>query len=199
MNSRQPCDVILVRHGQTQWSLDGRHTGHADIPLTADGEAEAAAAANALGGREFGLVLVSPLARARRTCEIAGLLGDAKVRADLQEWDYGEFEGITSTEIKSTRPEWNLWRDGCPGGESPEQVVARCERIVAELAAHAAAGGSDAIVFAHGHILRALAATWCGASIELGERLMLSTAAISILGHERATPAIKLWNSAGHL
>lgn len=183
-----------MRHGQTEWSVSGRHTGNTDIPLTADGEAEAAAMAPHIAGHSYELVLSSPLKRALRTCEAVGLGGRAGLREDLREWDYGDYEGLTSPEIHEIDPEWNLWRDGCPGGESPEQVAARCDRVIAELLAHASGGVGDAILFAHGHILRSLGARWCGLPVAAGAHLQLSTAAASSLSFEHAIPGIKFWN-----
>ncbi|MBJ7355210.1 MAG: histidine phosphatase family protein [Thermoleophilaceae bacterium] len=183
-----------MRHGQTEWSVSGRHTGNTDIPLTADGEREAEAMTPHIGGHRYDLVLSSPLRRARETCERVGLGERALLRDDLREWDYGDYEGLTSPQIQERNPGWNLWRDGCPGGESPEAVTARCDRVVEELMAQASGGTGDAIVFAHGHILRSLAARWCGMPIAGGERLMLSTAAASALSFEHDVPTIRFWN-----
>lgn len=183
-----------MRHGQTEWSVSGRHTGTTDLALTAEGEAEAIAMAPHISGHDYDLVLTSPLQRAQQTCALVGLAERAQLRDDLREWDYGDYEGLTSLQIRDTDPQWNLWTQGCPGGESPANVAARCDRIVAELVAHAEAGGGDAIVFAHGHLLRSLAARWCRLPIETGAHLMLSTAAASSLGFEHSTPGIKFWN-----
>lgn len=183
-----------MRHGQTEWSVSGQHTGNSDIPLTAEGEVEALAMAPHIGDHEYDLVLSSPLRRALDTCKLVGLGEHVQVREDLREWDYGEYEGLTSPQIRANAPDWFLWRDGCPGGETPAEVVARCSRVVEELVAHRDAGGGDAIVFAHGHILRALAVVWCGLPLEAGASLMLSTAAASSLSFEHSTPAIKFWN-----
>lgn len=183
-----------MRHGQTEWSVSGRHTGNTDIPLTAEGEREAEAMTDHIGGHQYDLVLSSPLQRALSTCERVGLGDRAVIREDLREWDYGDYEGLTSPQIRETNPDWNLWRDGCPGGESPEAVAARCDRVVEELMAQASGGTGDAIVFAHGHILRSLAARWCELPITGGERLMLSTAAASALSFEHDVPTIRFWN-----
>lgn len=186
--------AVLMRHGQTEWSVSGRHTGNTDLALTPEGEAEAIAMTPQISGRDYDLVLTSPLQRARQTCELVGLAERAQVRDQLREWDYGDYEGLTSLQIRDSNPTWDLWRDGCPGGESPQSVAARCEQIAGELCACADAGGSGAIVFAHGHILRALAARWCELPITAAAHLMLSTAAASALGFEHETPAIKFWN-----
>lgn len=187
-------EAVLMRHGQTEWSVSGQHTGNTDIPLTPAGRQEAAAMRPHIGGHSYDLVLTSPLSRAQETCEIVGLLDRAHVREELREFDYGDYEGMTTPQIREFAPDWNLWVDGCPGGESPAAVSARCDVIVEELVAHAEAGGGDAIIFAHGHILRCLAARWCGESIEMGAHLILSTAAASSLGYEHTTRAIKFWN-----
>lgn len=194
MSEHRKFEVVLMRHGQTEWSLNGRHTGHSDLPLTPAGEAEAAAMTPHIVGHEYELVLTSPLIRAWRTCEIVGLGHRATADDDLREWDYGDYEGLTSAEIREHRPDWDLWRDGCPGGESPQQVSERCQHLVNRLTQARETHAGDAIVFAHGHILRALAATWCGLPITAGAHLMLSTAAVSSLGFEHDTPAIKFWN-----
>jgi probable phosphoglycerate mutase len=187
-------EAVLMRHGQTEWSENGRHTGNTDIPLTAHGEVEAAAMAEHIGGHHYKLVLSSPLLRAKKTCELVGLGDSAQLRDDLREWDYGDYEGLTSPEIHERDPGWNLWRDGCPGGESPEAVAARCDRVVDELLAQASGGAGDAIIFAHGHILRSLAARWCELPIVAGERLKLSTAAASALSFEHRVRTIQFWN-----
>lgn len=187
-------EVVLMRHGQTEWSVSGQHTGNNDIPLTPEGEAEALAMAPHIGGHAYDLVLSSPLRRALDTCRLVGLGSRVEVREALREWDYGSYEGLTSAQIRAEAPDWFLWRDGCPGGESPDEVVARCQSIVDELVAHRDAGGGDAIIFAHGHILRALAAVWCHLPLSAGANLILSTAAASSLTFEHATPAIKFWN-----
>jgi broad specificity phosphatase PhoE len=187
-------EAVLMRHGQTEWSVSGRHTGNTDIPLTPHGEEEAAAMVGHIGGHRYELVLSSPLLRARATCEVVGLGDREQLREDLREWDYGDYEGLTTPEIHEIDPDWNLWRDGCPGGETPEAVSQRCDRIVDELLAQASGGTGDAIVFAHGHILRALAARWCGLPVSGGEHLMLSTAAASSLSFEHQVRAIRFWN-----
>jgi len=186
-------EVVLVRHAQTEWSRDGRHTGRTDLPLTDAGRAGASALAERLRGRRFELVLVSPLLRARETCELCGLAAHAQVREDLREWDYGDYEGLTTPEIRVRRPGWLLWRDGCPSGEDAAQVGARADRVIAELCAV----GADAAVFSHGHMLRVLGARWIALGAESGGRLGLSTAAICVLARERETPVIARWNDTG--
>ena len=183
-------EVVLVRHAETEWSRDGRHTGRSDIPLTGRGRAAASALADRLSGWRFRLVLVSPLLRARETCELCGLGATAIVREDLHEWDYGEYEGLTTAQIQATRADWSLWRDGCPGGESAADVGARADRVLAELTA---ADGPVA-VFSHGHMLRVLGARWIALDPAQGARLGLSTGAICVLGHERATQILARWN-----
>lgn len=186
-------EVVLVRHAETEWSRDGRHTGRTDIPLTDAGRDAARALAGRLDAGRFALVLVSPLRRARETCELCGLGARALPREDLQEWDYGDYEGLTSREIQARRPGWSLWRDGCPGGEGPAEVGARADRVLAELAA----AGGEAIVFSHGHMLRVLGARWIGLEAAEGAHLGLSTAAVCVLGHERDERVLSLWNASG--
>lgn len=193
-SGRADFEVVLMRHGQTEWSVSGQHTGNSDIPLTAEGEVEALAMAPHISDHSYDLVLSSPLKRALDTCKLVGLGEHVQVREDLREWDYGEYEGLTSAQIRVDAPDWFLWRDGCPGGESPAEIVERCARVVDELVAHRDAGGGDAIVFAHGHILRALATVWCDLPLTAGANLILSTAAASSLSFEHKTPAIKFWN-----
>jgi broad specificity phosphatase PhoE len=185
-------EVVLVRHAQTEWSRDGRHTGRTDIPLTDHGRAAAKALAGRLIERRFALVLVSPSRRARETCELCGLGAQAQMRGDLLEWDYGEYEGLTTAQIHAGRPDWSLWRDGCPEGESAPDVGVRADRVIAEL------GGVEGTVavFSHGHMLRVLGARWIEFAPADGARLGLSTAAICVLGHERATPILARWNDS---
>lgn len=184
--------AVLVRHAETEWSLSGQHTGRTDIPLTERGRQIARELAPALSRWSFARVLVSPSRRARETCELAGLGEPAEVEEDLHEWDYGDYEGLTSEQIKEIDPDWNLWRDGCPGGESPAQVGARLDRIVAELVR---AEGPVA-VFSHGHALRVLGARWIELGPGHGERLGLSTASLSLLGHEHEARVLARWNDA---
>jgi broad specificity phosphatase PhoE len=189
----QPGEAVLVRHAETEWSLSGRHTGRTDIPLTEHGREVARALRGRLSAWHFDLVLVSPSVRARETCELCGLGAEAQARPDLLEWDYGEYEGLTTVEIHDQRPDWVLWRDGCPGGESPADVGARADRVIAEIGA----AGSRIAVFSHGHMLRVLGARWIALAPENGGRLALSTGAISVLGHERDTAVIARWNQTG--
>jgi broad specificity phosphatase PhoE len=184
-------EIVTVRHGETEWSAAGKHTSRTDLSLTEEGRRRAALLADELAGRSFSLVLSSPLRRARETCELAGLGDRAELTDDLREWDYGEYEGLTTPEIRSTRPDWVLWRDGCPGGESPAQVGERADRALTRLRD----AGGDAIAFAHGHILRVLAARWLGMEVAAGARLALSAGSISVLGFERETEVLRLWNS----
>jgi broad specificity phosphatase PhoE len=189
MSSRLP-EVVLVRHGETEWSRAGKHTGRTDVPLTDAGREQAAALAASLRGRNYALVLTSPLSRASETSRLAGCGDVVQERADLQEWDYGTYEGRTTAEIRDERPDWSLWRDGVPHGETVAEVGVRADRVIAEL--RAAAG--DAVVFAHGHLLRVLAARWLGLDPSAGRLLALDTATISVLGYERETAVVRRWN-----
>jgi probable phosphoglycerate mutase len=183
-------EVWLVRHAETEWSRTGRHTGRTDIPLTEAGRGVAWGPLRArLDGHAFALVLCSPLTRARDTARLAGLECSG-LRDDLLEWDYGEYEGITTPEIREQRPSWYLWRDGAPGGESPDDVAARCDRVIAE----ARAVDGDVALVAHGHILRALSARWVEEPVAFGGRLHLGTGSISVLGYEREVSSISRWN-----
>jgi broad specificity phosphatase PhoE len=182
--------IVVVRHGETEWSASGRHTSRTDLPLTEEGRRRAAGLSGALSQWSFALVLSSPLRRARETCEIAGFAGQAAIDDDLREWDYGQYEGLTTPEIRANNPGWFLWRDGCPGGEQPGDVAERADRVLA-LAADA---GGDTLAFAHGHLLRVLAARWVSLEAASGARLVLGAGAISVLGHERETRVIERWN-----
>jgi broad specificity phosphatase PhoE len=184
-------EILLVRHGETAWSASGRHTGRTDIPLSPAGEAAAAGLRSRLPERPDA-VLVSPLQRAAETCRLAGLSATAIVDDDLREWDYGDYEGLTTPEIRATRPGWSLWRDGCPGGEDAAAVGARADRVVARLAA---IDSGAAVVFAHGHLLRVLAARWIGLGPEAGALLALDPATVSALGWEREQRVIRRWNA----
>ena len=186
--------VCLVRHGETPWSLSGQHTGRTDLPLTAHGEDDARRLGERLKGLSFARVFTSPLQRAARTCDLAGFGGVAEVDADLVEWDYGEYEGRRTADIHKERPDWQLFRDGCPGGESPAAVGARADRAVARWRA---AGGS-VLVFSSGHFLRVAAARWLGLDPSAGRYFLLGTATLSLLGYEhgKADPVIRLWNDA---
>jgi probable phosphoglycerate mutase len=185
-----PERVVLVRHGETEWSRSGRHTGHTEIPLTEHGREQAEAVGAALRSRDFALVLTSPLGRALETCRIAGFGDQAEQRDDLMEWDYGAYEGRTTAEIRKQRPSWTLWRDGVPEGETIEQVAARVDRVLEEVRGL----GGDALLFAHGHVLRVLAARWLELEPDQGRLFALDPATISTLGYERETPVLSLWN-----
>jgi len=183
--------VFVIRHGETEWSLNGRHTGTTDLPLTDNGRRVAQLLRPALAARTFALVLVSPMQRARETCELSGVAGTAAIDRDLVEWNYGKYEGLTAKQIHETAPGWLVFRDGCPGGEAPEEVGARVDRVIAR--ARAAAG--DVALFAHGHVLRALVARWLGLPPGAGQHFLLDTATLSVLDHYRGLPAVKTWNA----
>jgi probable phosphoglycerate mutase len=184
--------VTLVRHGETAWSLSGQHTGRTDLPLTERGESQARALAARLHGSTFAAVLTSPSRRAVRTCELAGFGTGAAVDPDLAEWDYGRYEGRRTAEILAENPGWQLFRDGCPGGESPSAIAKRADRVVARLRAM----GGDVLLFSSGHILRVLTARWLGLEAAAGRFLVLGTASLSMIGYEHnlSEPAIRLWN-----
>jgi broad specificity phosphatase PhoE len=185
-----PDEIVLIRHGETEWSLSGQHTSRTDLPLLDVGRERALAVGEELRGRSFSLVLCSPALRARQTCELAGF-DRPEIVDDLREWQYGEYEGLTTPEIWERVPDWNLWSDGCPGGEGPAEVGARADRVLAR----ARAADGDVIAFAHGHILRVVAARWVGAEVPFGARLQLRAGAISALGFERQTEVVSRWNS----
>ena len=190
--------VYLARHGETAWTISGQHTGLTDLPLTERGERTARQLGERLKGLAFSLVLTSPLQRAARTCELAGFKPLAEVDKDLVEWDYGQYEGRRTVEIRAERPDWELFRDGCPGGESPDQVSVRADRIVRR--ARAASG--DVLLFTSGHFLRVLAVRWLGLEPTVNCKFfMLSTTSLSALGyeHERSRPVIRLWNETRHV
>ena len=187
--------IWLFRHGETEWSLSGQHTGRTDLPLTAAGRRRATAIGRRLSGRPFALVLSSPLSRALETCRLAGYGEVAELTPDLMEWDYGDYEGRRTVDIRKERPGWSLWRDGVPGGETIDQVAARTRNIIE--AAQSAEG--DVALFAHGHVLRVLTACWLGLAPDAGRLFALGTAAVSVLGHEHDTPAIIKWNQDSHL
>ena len=188
--------VYLARHGETAWSLSGRHTGLTDLPLTERGEEHARRLGERLRGLTLGGVWTSPLQRAARTCELAGLGSAARMDHDLVEWNYGDYEGRTSAEIRAGRPDWELFRDGCPGGETPEQIGARADRVVGRLRD----SPGDIVVFSSGHFLRVLAVRWVALEVEAGRCLSLDTASLSALGYERSRsrPVIRLWNESPH-
>src|SRR3954470_12917628 len=172
--------LYFIRHGETEWSLSGRHTGRTDIPLTARGEEKARELRQRLEGIQFARVLTSPRQRARKTCELAGLGAQAQIEPALSEWDYGDYEGLLSTEIHKIRPNWNIYRDGCPQGESPAQISDRADRLIAGLSS---VNGNIAL-FSHGHFGRVLAARWINLPLAEAQRFQLDTASFSILGHE---------------
>jgi broad specificity phosphatase PhoE len=183
--------IFIVRHGETEWSANGRHTSVTDLPLTNEGRTQAAIAAGKLAGEHFDLVLCSPRLRARQTAEIAGFGETAEMNEDIVEWNYGEYEGLTSEEIWERHdPNWNLWRDGCPGGDSPAEAGARVDRAIERFASVE----GDGLAFAHGHILRVFAARWCVMEVAHGAHFKLATAAIGLLGYERSTPTIDRWS-----
>ena len=186
--------LYLMRHGETAWSLSGQHTGRTDIPLTEQGEQDARKLAERLRAVRFSRVFTSPLQRARRTCELAGLGDVAEIEPDLAEWDYGDYEGQRPVDIRKARPDWNVFRDGCPGGESPAQVSGRADRVIARLRMLE----GDIAIFSHGHFGRVLAARWIGLELRQAQHLLLSTASVSILGYEHnvaEVPAIVSWNA----
>lgn len=183
--------VYLLRHGETEWSLNGQHTGVTDIPLTENGRMAARLLQPVLAKEIFALVLTSPLQRARETCELAGLGKQATIESDLIEWNYGEYEGLKTEQIRLTRPGWSVFRDGCPGGESPEQIGARADRVLTKVRAT----DGNVALFAHGHILRVLAARWINLSASYGEHFLLDTATLNVLGYYRESPAFKIWNA----
>lgn len=190
MTPRSP-EIWLVRHAETEWSRDKKHTGRTDIPLLDEGREAAVALGERLAGHEWAEVWTSPLSRARETCSLAGLGDRARERDELLEWDYGEYEGITTAEIRETRPTWFLWRDGCPGGEGAFDVGRRVDGLVDELCELK----GDAVLFSHGHVLRVLAARWIGLPATDGGLLALSTGAVCVLGWEREVRVIWRWNS----
>jgi broad specificity phosphatase PhoE len=183
--------VYLMRHGETAWSVSGQHTGTTDIPLTENGRRVAKLLQPVLTKETFALVLTSPLQRARETCALAGLGACAEIDRDLMEWDYGEYEGLTPQQIHAKNPGWMMFTDGCPGGESPEQIGARIDRVIAKVRA---VEGQVAL-FAHGHVLRAMAARWLGLPAADGGYFLLDTATLSILSYYQDIPAVKRWNA----
>jgi broad specificity phosphatase PhoE len=183
--------IVLVRHGETEWSLSRQHTSRTDLPLIEEGRARAKALGSVLAQWTFSLVLTSPLRRARETCELAGFGESAVVCDDLWEWDYGEYEGLTTPQIREQNPTWSLWRDGCPGGEQPAEVSARADRVIERMRG----AGGDVLAFAHGHIFRVLAARWVQMEAAAGARFALKAGAIGVLGYERETEVVQLWNS----
>ena len=184
--------AYLARHGETAWTISRQHTGVTDLPLTAQGEVEAIRLGERLNGLRFAAVLMSPLRRVVRTCELAGFRSAAEVESDLLEWNYGAYEGRTSADIRTERPDWQLFRDGCPGGESPDQVGARADRVTRQVRAI----GGDVLLFSSGHFLRVFAARWLGLEPGAGRYFLLGTASLSAVGyeHDRSEPVIRLWD-----
>ena len=190
--------IYLARHGETAWTLTGQHTGLTDLPLTARGECNARGLADRLRGCPFAKVFASPLQRARQTCELAGFGTAAEVDGDLVEWDYGAYEGLTTAEIRLERPNWQLFRDGCPGGESPAQVRARAESVLSRLRSIE----GNVLLFSSGHFIRVLAARWIGLEPSVnGMSFLLSTASLSAVGYEHdfSRPVVRLWNDTHHV
>jgi len=196
MSERLPI-VYLARHGETAWSLSGQHTGLTDLPLTERGERNAGSLGERLRGLTFARIFTSPLQRARRTCELAGFGDRAEIDSDLVEWNYGDFEGRTSADIHQERPGWHIFRDGCPGGETPAQVDARADRVVRRVRAVQ----GDVLLFSSAHFLRVLAPRWLGLEPAAGRFLVLSTASLSALGYEHnlTEPVIRLWDDTRHV
>jgi broad specificity phosphatase PhoE len=184
-------EIVLVRHGETEWSRSGQHTGVTDLPLTDEGEAQARAVTPKLAGREFALVLSSPMQRARRTAELAGFGDRVEVDENLRERNYGVYEGRTTKEIRVERPGWDVWRDDCPGGETLEQLAARADGVIER----ALAADGDVLVFAHSHFLRELGGRWIGLAPDGGGKLVLGTATLSTLGFERERRVLRAWNA----
>lgn len=184
--------IYLARHGETAWSRDGRHTGRTDLPLTEQGERNAVRLRASLAGYVFAKILTSPLQRAKRTCELAGFGEVAEIDPDLVEWNYGDYEGLRTADIRTNRPGWELFRDGCPNGESPAEIAARADRVVARVRATTA----TVLIFSSGHFLRVFAARWLGVEPFIGKYLMLDTASLSALSyeHDLRDPAIRFWN-----
>jgi broad specificity phosphatase PhoE len=185
-------EVFAIRHGETLWSLTGQHTGTTDVLLTDNGRRLAERMRPMLAAYAFELVLCSPMQRARETCELAGLGDKAIVDSNLVEWNYGEYEGLTSEQIHKVAPNWLIFRDGCPGGETPQQVGARMDRVIAR----SRAAGGDVALFAHGHALRVFAARWIGLPPGGGEHFLLDTSRLSVLGYYRDVPAVRIWNGS---
>ena len=184
-------DVCLIRHGETEWSLNGRHTGTTDIPLTENGRNVARQWKPLASRQTFALVMTSPLQRARETCELTGLGQRAEVDDDLREWNYGEYEGLTAKQILAQRPSWMIFTDGCPSGESPDEVQPRIDRVIKKVRAVE----GDVALFAHGHFLRSFGARWLGLRVEEGRFFLLDPATVSVLSYYRGIPAVKRWNA----
>lgn len=196
MSTAWPC-IYMARHGETAWTKSGQHTGRTDLPLTERGEANARRLGKLIGEEKFARVFTSPLARTRRTCELAGFGAQAEELDELLEWDYGQYEGKKTVDIRRERPGWQLFRDGCPGGESPADVARRADRVIGQLRAI----GHNVLVFSSGHFFRLFAARWLGLEPAAGRYLLLSTATLSIVGYEHNLnePVIRLWNDDRHV
>ena len=184
-------EVWLIRHAETEWSKSGQHTGRTDVPLTDSGRERAVELGAQMRGHPFARVLTSPLERARETARLAGLGDSCQVREDLLEWDYGDYEGVTTADIRKDRPGWYLWRDGVPNGETAAEVGARCDRIIEEILGV----DGDVALFAHGHVLRALGARWVEEPVSFGGRLYLTTGSVCVLGFEREVRVLRSWNA----
>ena len=182
--------LTVVRHGETEWSKSGQHTSRTDLPLTDEGREQARRAADTLAGVGYSLVLCSPLLRARETCRLCGFEAAAELTDDLCEWDYGDYEGLTSAEIHEQDPDWDLWTQGCPGGESPAQIGARVDRLVERVTATE----GEVLAFGSGHVLRVVAARWCELEVATGRRFALVTAGVGVLGHEHDTRVLERWS-----
>jgi broad specificity phosphatase PhoE len=182
--------IVIVRHGETEWSASGQHTSRTDLSLIDAGSEQARALGGMLRSHDFALVLSSPLRRALETAELAGFADAAEISSDLAEWNYGEYEGLTTPQIRSARPDWWLWRDGCPGGEQPSDVGARADRVLER----AEEADGEVLIFGHGHILRVISARWLECPVAFGARLALSAGSLSVLGFERETRVLRLWN-----
>src|SRR5262245_34549226 len=189
--------VYLARHGETAWSITGQHTGRTDMPLTERGQRNARRLGERLHGLTFAAIYTSPLQRAAHTCELAGFGAQAKIDGDLREWDYGQYEGRRTAEIHQERPDWQLFRDGCPGGELPSDVAIRADQVINRIRAI----DGDVLLFSSGHFLRTLAARWLGLEPQAGKYFFLGTASLSALGyeHNRAQSVIRLWDDTGHV
>jgi broad specificity phosphatase PhoE len=183
--------AVLIRHGETEWTLNGRHTGRTDIPLTENGRDAAQQLAPLAAQARFSLVLRSPMRRAGETCELAGLGNQAEIDADLLEWNYGEYEGLTAQEIDARHSGWRVFTDGCPGGETPADVAARVDRVIARIRSVE----GDVALFAHGHVFRVFAARWLGLPPAAGSHFLLDPATVSVLSHYQGTPAVKCWKA----
>ncbi|MDQ4049896.1 MAG: histidine phosphatase family protein [Actinomycetota bacterium] len=188
-------EIYLARHGETEWSLSGRHTGTTDVPLTDNGRRHAEALGGRLRGSDFAAVFASPMGRTLETCRLAGFGDSCVERPELVEWNYGEYEGVTTEEIRKTVPGWTVWTHGAPAGETAADVGARCDALIEELLQM----DGEVLLFAHGHILRVLGARWIDLPPELGGRLALSTGTLSLLGWERDNRVLELWNDGSHL